>query len=37
MMRLINNGKDVKEAYTESIKTYGRFADGVKHINPRKE
>ena len=37
MMRLVNNGKDVKEAYAESIKTYGRFADGVKHINPRKE
>ena len=37
MMRLVNNGKDVKEAYNESIKTYGRFADAVKHINPRKE
>ena len=37
MMRLVNNGKDVKEAYTESIKTYGRFADAAKYINPRKE
>ena len=37
MMRLINAGKDVKEAYKESIKTYGRFADAVKVINPRKD
>ena len=37
MMRLINNGKDVKEAYSESIKTYGRYEDAVKYINPRKE
>ena len=37
MMRLVNNGKDVKEAYNESIKTYGRFADAAKYINPRKE
>ena len=37
MMRLINNGKDVKEAYNESIKTYGRYEDAVKYINPRKE
>ena len=37
MMRLINSGKDVKEAYKESIKTYGRFADAVKVINPRKD
>ena len=37
MMRLVRNGKDVKEAYTESIKTYGRFEDAVKYIDPRKE
>ena len=37
MMRLVNNGKDVKEAFAESVKTYGRFADAVKYINPRKE
>lgn len=37
MMRLINNGKDVNSAYDESIKTYGRFADGKKYINPRKD
>ena len=37
MMRLVNNGKDVKEAYAESIKTYGRYEDAVKYINPRKE
>ncbi len=37
MMRLIKNGKDVKDAYNESIKTYGRFEDAVKYIDPRKE
>lgn len=37
MMRLIKSGKDVKDAYTESIKTYGRFEDAVKYIDPRKE
>ncbi|MDY5677031.1 MAG: hypothetical protein SPK63_04500 [Eubacteriales bacterium] len=37
MMRLIKNGKDVKDAYNESIKTYGRFDEGVKFIDPRKE
>ena len=37
MMRLVRSGKDVNEAYNESIKTYGRFADGVKYIDPRKE
>lgn len=36
MMRMVNNGKDVREAYKDSIKIYGRFADGVKFINPRK-
>ena len=36
-MRLIKNGKDVKDAYNESIKTYGRFEDAVKYIDPRKE
>lgn len=37
MMRLIKSGKDVKDAYNESIKTYGRFDEGVKFIDPRKE
>ena len=37
MMRLIKSGKDVKDAYNESIKTYGRFEDAVKYIDPRKE
>ena len=37
MMRLIKGGKDVKDAYNESIKTYGRFDEGVKFIDPRKE
>ncbi len=37
MYRLISANKDVKEAYNESIKQYGRFNDGVKFIDPRKE
>ena len=37
MMRLIKSGKDVKEAYSASIKTYGRYEDGVKYIDPREE
>lgn len=37
MMRLIKNGKDIKDAYNESIKTYGRYDEGVKYIDPRKE
>lgn len=37
MMRLIKSGKDIKDAYNESIKTYGRYDEGVKYIDPRKE
>ena len=37
MMRLIKGGKDVKDAYNDSIKTYGWFDEGVKFIDPRKE
>lgn len=37
MMRLITDGKDVKDAYKACIKSYGRYEDGVKFIDPRKE
>jgi len=37
MMEAIKDGKDPKEAYESNIKTYGRYADAVKYIDPRKE
>lgn len=37
MMDAIKAGKDPKEAYEKNIGTYGRFADGVKYIDPRHE
>ena len=37
MMEQIRAGKDPKEAYEENIKTYGRYADAVKYIDPRKQ
>ena len=37
MMSAIREGKDPKEAYESSIGTYGRFADAVRVIDPRKE
>jgi len=37
MMDAIKAGKDPKEAYESNIKTYGRFADAAKYIDPRKE
>ena len=37
MMSAIKAGVDPKEAYESSIGTYGRFADAVKTIDPRKE
>jgi hypothetical protein len=37
MMEAIRDGKDPKEAYEANIKTYGRYADAVKYIDPRKE
>ena len=37
MMEAIRAGKDPKEAYESNIKTYGRYADAVKYIDPRKE
>lgn len=37
MMKAIREGVDHKEAYEKAIGTYGRFADAVKTIDPRKE
>ncbi len=37
MMQDIRNGLDPKEAYQKNIGTYGRFDEGVKFIDPRKE
>ena len=37
MMDLINKGMDPTEAYKKCVGTYGRYADGVKYINPRHE
>lgn len=37
MMDAIKAGKDPKEAYEANIKTYGRFDEAVKYIDPRKQ
>jgi len=37
MMDAIKKGVDAKEAYEKAVGTYGRFADAVKTIDPRKE
>jgi NifU-like protein involved in Fe-S cluster formation len=37
MMKAIREGVEHKEAYEKAIGTYGRFADAVKTIDPRKE
>ncbi len=37
LMQMLENGTDYKEAKEKSTKRYGRFADAVKYINPRKE
>ncbi len=37
MMEAIRGGKDPRDAYNENIKTYGRYADAVKYIDPRKQ
>ncbi|MDO4575870.1 MAG: hypothetical protein Q4D98_11725 [Planctomycetia bacterium] len=37
MMDAIKKGTDAKEAFEKNIGTYGRFADAVKYIDPRKE
>ena len=37
MMEAIRKGMEPGEAYTSNIKTYGRFDEAVKTIDPRKE
>ena len=37
MMEAIKNGTDPKTAFENNIKTYGRFDEAVKVIDPRKE
>lgn len=37
MMDAIKKGVDPKEAYEKNIGTYGRYAEAVKYIDPRKE
>jgi hypothetical protein len=37
MMDAISKGVDAGTALTKATGTYGRFADAVKTINPRKE
>lgn len=37
MMKAIREGTDPKEAYEKAKGTYGRYADAVKVIDPRKE
>ena len=37
MMEQIRHGKDPKEAYESNVKTYGRYDDAVKYIDPREE
>ncbi len=37
MMEAIKKGMDPKEAYEKNIGSYGRYADAVSYIDPRKE
>ena len=37
MMDAIKAGKDPKEAYESNIKTYGRYDEAAKYIDPRKQ
>jgi hypothetical protein len=37
MMDSISKGVDAQTALSKATGTYGRFADAVKTINPRKE
>lgn len=37
MMEAIKKGVDPKEAYEKNIGSYGRYADAVSYIDPRKE
>ena len=37
MMEAIRKGTDAKKAFEDNVKTYGRFDEAVKKIDPRKE
>jgi len=37
MMDMIRHGKDPKEAYESNVKTYGRYDEAAKYIDPREE
>lgn len=37
MMEMIRKGKDPKEAYEKNVGSYGRYAEAVKYVDPRKE
>ena len=37
MMDMIKNGVNAQEAFEKNTNTYGRYADAVKYIDPRKE
>ena len=37
MMEMIRNGVEPSEAYQKNVKSYGRYDDAVKYIDPRKE
>lgn len=37
MMEAIRNGAEPAEAYEKNVKTYGRYDEAVKYIDPRKE
>ncbi len=37
LMKMLGDGVDPREAVAKATKTYGRFADGVTFINPRRD
>ena len=37
MMEAIRNGTDAGEAYEKNVKSYGRYDEAVKYIDPRKQ
>lgn len=37
MMEAVRNGMSPNEAFEKNVKTYGRYEDAVKYIDPRKE
>jgi hypothetical protein len=37
VMDMVKDGMDANEAIKKATGTYGRFADAVKYIDPRKE